>query len=129
MAFELARDERGLKEALLSLFEESLAFSRMESALNTSGDDDRERMVRSLPERTLSPGFYRVGEYLLWLDRHLRLQVPCERMQAFEAEGLCILAQARAEFERNHPPCHKCGELQDGRFALMCWSCGTEFKR
>jgi len=86
-------------------------------------------MLRSLPERKLSPGFYRLGEYLLWLEQNIRATVPFESMAAFEAQGLCVLSRARNDFESNHPPCGRCGELQDGRFALMCWSCGLEFKR
>ncbi|MGB8887113.1 MAG: hypothetical protein WCC87_10350 [Candidatus Korobacteraceae bacterium] len=135
MAFDLARDEVGLKQALLDLFEESLAWSRLQSSLEKGDERSRESKLRSLPERKLSPGFYRLGEYLLWLERRIQAAGPLlrlcggESIAGFEAEGLCVLSQARNEFERKHPPCGRCGELQDGRFVLMCWSCGLEFKR
>jgi hypothetical protein len=129
VAFELARDEAGLKQALMELFEESLASARMASSLETSDEWNRERMLSSLPQRKLSPGFYRFGGYLLWLERGIQVGAPIDGMTSFEATGLRALSEARNEFERKHPPCGRCGELQDGRFVLMCWNCGMEFNK
>ena len=124
MAFDLARDGEGVKLALLDLFEESLAWTRLQSSLEAVDDDGRERLTRSLPHRAQSPGYYKLGEYLLWLHQRVSiLGLPIEReidrerrglhsgirIAAFEADGLCLLSQARAEFERRHPTCGRCG--------------------
>jgi hypothetical protein len=76
----------------------------------------------------LCAGYYRWGNYLIWLEGRLQVGAVVREMTALEAGGLYALAQARHKFEREHPPCSSCGERQDNRAALMCWSCGQEFK-
>ena len=129
MAFELVRDGDAVKQALICLFEESLAWHRLKPTLESTDEADRELQLQSLPERKLSPGFYRLAEYLMWLGARMQATALRLDLLSFEAEGLCILSQARSEFESNHPPCGRCGEMQDSRMSLMCWCCGQEFKR
>jgi hypothetical protein len=127
--FPVGRDADGLKQALRELMEEGFAYHRI--AGRVDGADDEQRMrAMGLPERTLTPGYYKLGEYLLWLAQRLDVKVPAPaKLLALEGDGLAILAEARAEFEHEHPVCGACGERQDGRLVLGCHACGIEFKR
>jgi hypothetical protein len=92
-------------------------------------EEQGARMFGSLPALTLSPGFYRRADYLLWLERAKKAGLVEEEFSLAEAEGLMAVAEARAQFERNHPPCGACGALQDSPFAGSCHKCGTEFMK
>jgi hypothetical protein len=122
-------DGDALKQAILDLFEEWLAWQREKPHWEGADAATRERIERSMPPNLLPPGYYSLARYLLWLEGRLQVGAPVREMTAVEADGLYALAEARKEFARQHPPCTRCGELQDGRFALMCWSCGLEFER
>lgn len=129
-SFDPGRDREGLKQALLHLMEESLTFRRIESTLDSASDATRERLLGQMPERQLTPAYYLLGDYLIWLAAGLEaVGASLPDATAFEANGLAILAAARNEFEREHPPCWQCGERQDSRDALQCCECGAEFKR
>lgn len=129
-SFDPGRDRDGLKQALLHLMEESLAFHRIQSNLDSASDATRERLVQQMPERELSPAYYLLGDYLIWLAAGLEaVGASLPDATAFEANGLALLKAARNEFESKHPPCWQCGERQDTRDALQCHSCGAEFKR
>jgi hypothetical protein len=118
-----------LQQALFGLFEESFCWQREAPHGKEIDAAERERIEGTLAPRLLSPGYYKLGEYLLWLEARVKVGVPIAAMTAAEADGLCAVARARNEWEREHPTCAKCGERQDTRFALMCWSCGQEFQK
>ncbi len=92
-------------------------------------DDGRERIEGSLPTLTLSPGYYKRAEYLLWLEKCKNTGLADGDFTLAESEGLMAVAEARAQFERNHPPCGVCSALQDSPFSTSCHKCGTEFMR
>lgn len=128
---DIARDVKGLKLAILDLLEEGFSLSRVTKSLAGATEDVRERAVSAtVNARKMTPGYYKLGEYLLWLDQHVRAGVPLttETLSAFEADGLCAMEAARAEFEHAHPACGSCGTRQDNRFAFQCHECGAEFK-
>jgi hypothetical protein len=118
-----------LQQALFDLFEESFCWMREAPHGKDIDAAERERIERTLAPRLLSPGYYKLARHLLWLEARLKVGVPIAAMTAREADGLCAAARARNEWERGHPPCSKCGERQDTRFALMCWNCGCEFTK
>jgi hypothetical protein len=129
MTIETTRDVEGLKQALRELLEEAFSLSRVEKSMEGANEAAQQRMLASLPPRTLSPGYYKAAEYLLWLEQHLEVGAPAGTMVAWEADGLCVVARARDEFEREHPACGACGALQDSRWMAKCCACGAEFRR
>lgn len=129
-SFDPGRDREGLKQALIQLMEESWAFRRVESRLDSASDATREKLLLDLPERALSPAYYLLGDYLIWLASCLEaVGASLPDATAFEANGLAILGGARNKFESDHPPCWSCGERQESKLDLQCWNCGAEFKR
>lgn len=130
MTWDPGRDREGLEQALLELMEEGLAFRRLEQKLDSADDSTRERLARMMPDRELSPGYYMLGDYLIWLDQRVeKMKAGLVDAAAFEVDGLCILAQAREKHDREHPFCPHCGERQDNRFWQRCFDCGFEVKR
>ena len=122
-------DAEGLRQAISELLEQAYAGARVSRSLDDSDDDGRERIFGSLPPLTLSPGYYKCAEYLLWLEKCKNTGLAQSDFTMAEASGLMAVAEARAEFERNHPPCGVCGALQESVFATTCCKCGTEFTR
>src|ERR1017187_3632430 len=118
-----------LQQALLDLFEESFTWLREKPPGKKADAAELARIESTLAPRLLSPGYYKLAQYLLWLEARMKAGVSIKEMTAGEADGLCAVVQARNEWERGHPPCSKCGDRQDTRFALMCWSCGQEFQK
>lgn len=127
MVIDVTRDREGLEQAILGLLEEGFAFSRVRSSLCDAAEDTFDRLMNSIPPRTLSPGYYKLGEYLLWLESILRASVSPKDFASFEAEGLVLISRARRTFESNHPACGACGAHQDSAFATQCHNCGVEF--
>lgn len=128
MPIDVTRDSVGLKQALGELLEESYAFSRVRRTLDRSSDESRERQIARLPGRSLSPGYYKLAEYIFWLEERIKAGIRFDRLDAFEMEGLTMLLRARGDFEYNHPTC-ACGAHQDSRFELQCHACGIEFQK
>ncbi len=129
MAIDVTRDAEGLCQALSELLEHGFAQSRVTRSLEDSDEGGRDRIHGSLPPLTLSPGYYKRAEYLLWLERCRKTGLAQDHLSMAEADGLMAVAEARAAFERNHPPCGICNALQDSPFAASCCKCGTEFMR
>jgi hypothetical protein len=88
-------------------------------------------MFGSLPPLTLSPGYYKRAEYLLWLDKckSTGCSIRWAATRWPRRTGLLAVAEARGQFERKHPPCGVCGALQETPFATSCCKCNTEFVR
>jgi hypothetical protein len=129
MTIDVMSDAEGLRQALSELLEQGFARSRVTRSLDDSDENGRERIFGSLPALTLSPGYYKQAESLLWLEKAKKTGLTGEPFTMAEADGLVAVAEARAEFERNHPPCGICGALQDSAFSTSCHKCGTEFMR
>ena len=127
MAIETTRDAEGLRQAVLELLERGFAQGRVARTLDDCDDDGRERISDSLPPLTLSPGYYKLAEYFLWLDRAKKCELIEGAFTVTEADGLLAVSDARGEFERNHPACGICGALQESPFATSCHKCGTDF--
>ena len=120
-----------MRIALSEMLERGFAQSRISRSLDDSDEAAGERMFGSLPPFTLSPGYYKRAEYLLWLEKCKSTGLT-QQMVGFtmaEADGLMAVAEARSQFERNHPPCGVCGALQETPFATSCCKCSTEFVR
>jgi hypothetical protein len=128
MAIDITRDGEGLRQALSELLEHSFASSRVARSLLDADEGSQERMFGSLPQLTLSPGYYKRAEFLLWLEKQKEIGVVAAPWAHSEAVGLMAVKEARSIFERNHPPCGICSALQDSPFALSCCACGTEFQ-
>ena len=129
MAIDVTRDAVGLRQAIGEMLELGYAQSRVMRSLDDAGDEGRERIFGSMPPLTLSPGYYRRAEYLLWLEKCKSAGLAEGAFTLAEADGLIAVAEARAEFERNHPPCGVCGARQETPFATSCCKCNTEFAR
>ena len=128
MTIDVARDMDGLQQALSEVIEEDFAFSRVRRVFDLSGDDDRDRLLRSLPPRTLSPGYYKYASYIVWLDERIKAGMQFRRLADCEMEGLVALTRARGKFDYDHPSC-ACGAHQENRFCTKCHSCGIEFRK
>jgi hypothetical protein len=131
MSIDVTRDADGLRQALGEMLERGFAQSRVSRSLDDSDESGGERIFGSLPPLTLSPGYYKRAEYLLWLEKCKNggLLEEMGGLTMAEADGLLAVADARAEFERNHPPCGVCGALQESPFATSCCKCNTQFAR
>lgn len=129
MTIDVTRDAEGLVKAVEGLLERGYAASRVSRSIDSSDESTQDRMLGSLPQLTLSPGYYKCAEYLLWLEKCKATGLAQGDFTMAEAEGLMAVAQARSTFERNHPPCGVCGALQETMFAMSCCKCGIEFMR
>jgi hypothetical protein len=128
MTIDVTRDMEGLQTALGEVLEQDFAFSRVRRVFDHSEGMDREHVLRSLPERTLSPGYYKWAEYIVWLEERLNAGMPVQRMDNCEVEGLVALERARKRWGYDHPTC-ACGAHQESRFSQKCHSCGLEFRK
>ncbi len=117
--------------AFEELFEEDLARRRVRRTAAGAGAETLARLERTLPQRTLSPGYYRWAYHLLSLDseRDAGVALDPARLAACEVAGLLSLAEARRAFRGRHPECTACGAQQDTTFAAECWRCGCKFRR
>ena len=129
MTIDATSDGEGLRQAVSELLEQGYAQARSARSFEGSDDEGRERIFGSLPALTLSPGYYRRAECLVWLERAKKAGLINGEFTLDEAEGLIAVNEARADFERNHPPCGICGALQESTFATSCCKCGTEFMK
>ncbi len=128
MAIDVARDQAGVEMALRELCEEDFAFSRVRRNFEQSDGENRDHILSSLPNRLLSPGYYKWASYVRWLDERIKAGMHFARLTDAEMEGLVALARARGGFEYAHPTC-ACGAYQETRFATKCHACGLEFHR
>ena len=127
MEIDVTRDQARLKKAALELLEQGFASSRSFRSLELMDESTKERIAASLPPLTLSPGYYKRAQFLFWLENYKKTGLATGEYALAEADGLMAVAEARAEFERNHPPCGVCSALQESPFATSCCRCGTEF--
>jgi hypothetical protein len=126
MTIDVARDYEGLSQALTEVLEEDFAFACVRRAFERSQGEDRMHVLNGLPPRTLSPGYYKLASYILWLEERIKAGARFERMAAWELDGLVALERARAKFEYDHPTC-ACGAHQQSRFESKCHACGLDF--
>jgi hypothetical protein len=129
MITDVTRDAEGLRQAIGELLEQAYASARVTRSLDDSDDAGRDRIFGSLPQLTLSPGYYKCAEYLLWLEKCKNSGLVESAFSMAEGQGLMAVADARREFERNHPPCGVCGALQESPFSVSCCKCSTDFVR
>ena len=129
MPIDITRDAKGLLQALTELLEQGFARARVTRSLDDSTEDGADRIFQSLPPLTLSPGYYKRAEYLLMLEKMKAAGLLTAEFTLGESDGLIAVAEARTNFERNHPPCGICSAFQDSPFATSCNKCGTEFMR
>lgn len=130
--WDVTRDQDGLAIALGELLEESFARSRVGGQYADAYT--RDRIAASLPQRTLSPGYYRMAEHFFWLERRVKAHALAAsnlvtQFFAFEMEGLVLADAAHDEFSSKHPKCSGCGAHQDSRFASECHACRASFRR
>jgi len=122
------QDEEGLRTAALELLEEALDAPQREAneQLAEQSADPEKVLAAAAPKRTLSPGYY------VWL-RYVAEEIakPLEMGIVFreqdldpeEFSTLVILAEARAKFQRMHPPCGGCGKLLHNEWDKTCNDC------
>lgn len=128
---DVARDTEGIRMALEEIFEEDFVRARVERESEGASPETRERMLRQIPRRKLSPGYYVFAQHLLALDGERRAGItfrPCD-LTHFEAAGFVAVVQARGGFEHRHPACTGCGARQENRFSMECVGCGAKFRR
>jgi hypothetical protein len=128
MAIDVTRDLEGLGQALDEVLNQDFAFSRVRRSFEESEGADRDHVLASLPPRTLSPGYYRWADYIVWLAERLKDGITVRYMDMCEVEGLVALDRARLRFDCDHPTC-ACGAHQESRFSQKCHSCGLEFRK
>ncbi len=122
----VSQDAEGIRMAALEVFELSLQSKSIERRIQNIRPDDLEQIVKIIPERKLSPGYYEFLMYLLWLEG--QMEAGCNfALNADEADGLRAVQQARHEFDREHPACGNCGTPRASVRARRCESCMREF--
>lgn len=125
------QDAEGLRLAVRELFEESFAQESVRPLLALLGDNDseRERVMSTMPERTLSPGYYDRSAYLLELGSAIEAgaQYTATMLARVDVLGLQAVRRAKAQFEYDHPACSACGIRQESRFAAQCRGCRVKF--
>lgn len=127
-SIQTARDAEGLKIALRELFEEAFCREAIGSMMQKADLDTRTRAEEDLPERSLSPGYYRRAEYLLDLASAIEsgATYSADVLTRDDVHGLQALRRAKHEFECDHPAC-SCGIRQHNRFVTECRSCHAKF--
>ena len=122
-------DYARLRVAIGELFRE--AITREEDARLARAAEGAANAERALsgarrggPARSLPAGYYDWSEHLFGLDDEIRLGVhlTARELQARELNGLRVLRDARAEFERDFPPCPSCG-TRNRKLTVDCRSC------
>ena len=131
MNFDPARDQKGIELALREIFERELARTQIDREAVGANPETRARMELQIPQRTLSPGYYRIADHLLRLEaeRKAGIGFSAGELAAFEAAGLVTLERARGDFGFDHPTCSTCGARQRNRFGQECPACGAKFRR
>jgi hypothetical protein len=123
------RDYRGLRIAAAETFVESFLRGSLDEVLQGSPRETAvESLVEAMPQRSVSYGYFGWVAYLLWLRAVTALPGAGIALLADEAEGLLIVADAERDFRAHHPPCWKCGALNE-ESAFSCRKCQAEFKR
>jgi len=126
-AIQVERDAAGIGTAVRELFEESFFEEAVRTSLEKVGDDElrREEILNDAPRRTLSPGYYDRAGYALDLGAAIEAgaQYPATMLMRSDVIGLQAVRRAKAEFERDHPGCPRCGVRQDNRFLQTCKKC------
>lgn len=127
---QVERDGEGLQMALLWLLEEALVRGRIAKAVAASSDHEVERLEAEIPDRELSPGYFKRAGYLLDLSTQLELGIPIDPASITPSDvvGIRAVRSARAEFEREHPGCPRCGERQDNNVMRVCWACNYKLR-
>lgn len=129
---QIERDGHGLQQAVLSLFEESLVRHRNRTAMERAKDDPEtlDALESEIPERELTPGYFARASYLIDLQNKIEMRFPMDAATLTEADwiGVRAVATARAEFEREHPGCPRCGERQDNRHMRVCPFCNYQIR-
>jgi ribosomal protein S27AE len=124
------RDAEGMKFAVRTLFEENLRQHKLAQILDRCSAAERARIEADEPIREISPGYYKRAAYLLQLANTLELGIPfppdCFTMH--DVAGIQAVRLAKAEFEREHPACPRCGERQDNPHMPKCPDCGQKLR-
>lgn len=128
----VARDYEGLKTAALERLEEAFQEKDVERTLRraTEGPCNAEDVIAACaPKQTLAAGYYARADYLFWLAGVMEtVSFRPHELSVTEAEGLRVVAQARAQFQREHPPCPNCG-APNRRHTLQCRECMFDMKK
>jgi hypothetical protein len=123
------RDYPGLRIAAAEIYIESFLRRDLDEVLAGSLRESAvEALVKAMPPRSVSHGYYQWVSYLLWLRSVTGLPSAEIELMADEAEGLIVVADAERDFRAHHPSCFKCGTLND-ESACSCRKCQVEFGR
>jgi hypothetical protein len=126
---DVRRDFPGLRIAAAEMFIESFLRKDMDDVLSGSMRNYAiEALAKAMPARTVSLGYYRWVGYLLWLRSITALPGSGIELMGDESEGILVVNDAEREFRNRHPPCGKCGALNE-ESAWSCKKCQVEFKR
>ncbi len=126
----IERDADGLQLAVRTLFEESLRRHRLDELTDRISAKEAERIRADEPLREISPGYYTRAGYLLELANTLELGIsfPPDCFTQADIAGMVAVKRARLEFEREHPPCPRCGERQDNPHQTKCHACSQKLR-
>jgi len=127
----VARDIPGTRKAIVELFryayDDQDRKKRQRLALLAANGDE---VIRGgAKDLTLPDGYYSRVAFLIWLQERLDLGVGVDQLSltAHDVEGLIVLAQEKAKFDREHPGCMRCGTRNTlGMF--QCRKCGQSLK-
>jgi len=128
---QVARDTEGLRMAALGLLEEAYQRECIKSAVQRADAETRARALDDMDPRTLSPGYYGQAAYLFDLATMFELGIsygPADLTRE-DVIGLVAIRSAKAEFEREHPSCPRCGVRQDNCFTAQCRGCHMKLRR
>jgi hypothetical protein len=121
------RDPQGLRQAAKELFAEMLKgeqLTRLQQKLARAENADRLKLKDRGISFTMADGYYVAVEYLMKLQQ-LREHDGELPLRSDEISALAAVRAAHEEFRREHPPCPKCGALNDA-FAPACSRCNEQ---
>jgi len=124
----VAQDAEGLRTAAFELMEEAFDAPQREKneALAERSENAESVLSAAEPKRTLSPGYYLWLEYVaeeIAEPLEAGLTFDAARLDHDEVMALSILRQARAKFQRMHPPCSGCGKPLQNEWDRTCNDC------
>jgi len=126
---DVVRDTEGIRLACIEIFEQEFQTGMIQRSLEGANEQTRERLMRSVPPLTISPGYERAARHLMGLDSQREAGLPMTGLANWEGNGLVALFEARLAHHAKHPECSRCKVRLVSRFVPECPNCGAKFTR
>lgn len=112
--------------AAVEMLENSLDQPSRDRRMLSIGPDDLAQAAKLAPKTSFSPGYQDRVLYLMWMHDRMNVGIQFENITADEADGIAAVLHGRQQFDREHPPCPRCGARLPFRGMKRCPSCAAE---